>query len=144
MSRQRYRRPMPYIWVPVLAVVVSATRDCTLWRECRLHPISHLTWPAASPPEFKQSADFMVLLLIILTSSQTGNKDPESKYRLMCTAHYRTSAITITTLCLFLIEGLFDIDIFSWNHLLCRYVELGGMARVNLFSDRSFLKSRHF
>ena len=51
----------------------------------------------------------------------------------------------ITTLCLFLlIEGLVDIDINSWNYLLCRYVELGGMARVNLFSDRSFLKSRHF
>ena len=52
-----------------------------------------------------------------------------------------TSAITITTLCLFLIEGLVDIDIFSWNHLLCRYVEL---ARVDLFLDRSLLESRHF
>ena len=54
-------------------------------------------------------------------------------------------AALITTLCLFLlIEGLVDIDINSWNYLLCRYVELGSMARVNLFSDRSFLKSRHF
>ena len=55
------------------------------------------------------------------------------------------SAITITTLCFFLIEGLVDIDIFSWNNLLCRYVELGCVARVeDLFLDRSLLESRHF
>ena len=49
---------------------------------------------------------------------------------MMCTEHYRTSAITITILCLLLIEGLVDIDIFSWNHLLCRYVELGCVAKI--------------
>ena len=48
----------------------------------------------------------------------------------------RFTQITIPSFCTF--PRTFKNKIFSWNHLLCRYVELGCMARVNLFLDRSF------